>query len=147
MTTYYVVMFVVMVLVGMLFNPMNVLAYRTSDLYVSLTLFYSGLLMASNMVWSHELIHYMTTGHMNGLALVVGIVLAVIVSFVLRNQLFVDEKQWLRRMIAHHSTAITTTEQLLRNNPRVVTKPKIHNLAREILHTQEKEIAIMKSLL
>ncbi len=44
------IMFVVMVIVGVLFNPMNILAYRFNDLYLSLTLFYGGLLMASNMV-------------------------------------------------------------------------------------------------
>ena len=54
------IMFVVMVIVGMLFNPMNILAYRFRDLYISLTLFYGGLLMASNMIWAHEIVHYGT---------------------------------------------------------------------------------------
>jgi len=43
-------MFIIMVIIGMLFNPMNILAYRFSDLYISQTLFYGGLLMASNMM-------------------------------------------------------------------------------------------------
>ena len=47
-----------MVIVGMLFNPMNCLAYSFSDLYLSTTLFYGGLLMASNMMWGHEIVHY-----------------------------------------------------------------------------------------
>ncbi len=34
--------FIVMVIVGMLFNPMNILAYRMNDLYISVTLFYGG---------------------------------------------------------------------------------------------------------
>jgi hypothetical protein len=53
-----IIMFVVMVIIGMLFNPMNILAYRFTDLYISLTLFYGGLLMASNMIWAHEIVHY-----------------------------------------------------------------------------------------
>ena len=53
------IMFIIMVIVGMLFNPMSMLAYRVSDLYNSLTLFYGGLLMASNMIWAHEIIHYL----------------------------------------------------------------------------------------
>ena len=36
---YFIVNFIVMVIVGMAFNPMNVLAYKLSHLYVSLTLF------------------------------------------------------------------------------------------------------------
>jgi hypothetical protein len=38
-----IIMFIVMVVIGMLFNPMNILAYRFSDLYISQTLFYGGL--------------------------------------------------------------------------------------------------------
>ena len=55
---YQFIMFIVMVIFGLLFNPMNVLAYRFNDLYLSLTLFYGGLLMASNMIVAHELVHY-----------------------------------------------------------------------------------------
>ena len=32
---------------------------------ISLTLFYGGLLMASNMIWGHEIIHYLSMGHFN----------------------------------------------------------------------------------
>ena len=53
------IMFIVMVIIGMLFNPMNILAFRYEDLYLSLTLFYGGLLMASNMIWAHEIVHYL----------------------------------------------------------------------------------------
>ena len=59
------IMFILMVLVGMAFNPMNVLAYRLNDLYVSYTLFYGGLLMASNMIWAHEVVHYLAMNHIN----------------------------------------------------------------------------------
>ena len=41
------IMFIIMVIIGMLFNPMNILAYRFSDLHISHTLFYGGVLMAS----------------------------------------------------------------------------------------------------
>ena len=58
-------MFILMVLVGMAFNPMNVLAYRLNDLYVSYTLFYGGLLMASNMIWAHEIYHLLAFRHFN----------------------------------------------------------------------------------
>ena len=61
---YQIIMFIVMI-IGMLFNPMNILAYRFSDLYISLTLFYGGLLMASNMIWAHEIVHYFSMGHIN----------------------------------------------------------------------------------
>ena len=42
--------FICMFLIGILFNPMNILAYRFNDIYLSKTLIYGGLLMASNMI-------------------------------------------------------------------------------------------------
>ena len=50
-----IIMFVEMMLFGVRFNPMNILVYKINDFYLSLTLFYSGFLMASNMIWAHEL--------------------------------------------------------------------------------------------
>ena len=136
-------MFIIMVIIGMLFNPMNILAYRFSDLYLSQTLFYGGLLMASNMIWAHEIIHYLSMGHFNMLVFSVGIILSISVSILLRQQLLVDDKQWLRRMIPHHSTALTTTHKIYNRT----TNPKIKDLAKEIIDTQEKEIELMKSML
>ena len=143
---YQITMFVIMVLFGILFNPMNVLAYRFSDLYFSLTLFYGGLLMASNMVWAHEIIHYLTMGHFNKYIFFIGVFLSIFVTTVfLRNQLFVNEKQWLKRMIGHHSTAITTTKKLLENRDNdFKMSPQLFRLAKNIINTQEVEISQMK---
>lgn len=136
--------FIVMVIIGMLFNPMNILAYRFTDLYLSLTLFYGGVLMASNMIWGHEIIHYLSMGHFNMLDFSVGIILSISVSvLLLRQQLLVNDKQWLRRMIPHHSTALTTTHNIYNRT----TNPKIKDLSKEIIDTQEKEIQLMKSML
>ena len=136
-------MFIVMVIIGMLLNPMNILAYRFSDLYISQTLFYGGLLMASNMMWVHEIVHYLSMGHFNMLVFSVGILLSISISILLRQQLLVDDKQWLRRMIPHHSTALTTTHKIYNRT----TNPKIKDLAKEIIDTQEREIELMKSML
>ena len=140
----HIFMFIVMVIVGMLFNPMNILAYRLSDLYISLTLFYGGLLMASNMMWSHEIVHYLSMGHFNVLVFCIGIILSISISLLLlRRQLFVDDKQWLRRMISHHSTALTTSHNIYKKT----NNPKMKILIKKIIDTQEKEIQLMKSML
>ena len=124
------IMFFVMFVVGVLFNPMNILAYRFSDLYVSLTLFYGGLLMASNMVWSHEIVHYLTTGHFNLSLFCFGIILSIIISiFLLRKQLMVDDEQWLKRMISHHSTALTTSNIIYNKT----NNESIKKLAKDII--------------
>jgi hypothetical protein len=140
----HVIMFIVMVIVGMLFNPMNILAYRFSDLYLSQTLFYGGLLMASNMMWAHEIVHYLSMGQFNILVLLIGIILSVSVSVVLlRQQLLVNDKQWLRRMISHHSTALTTSHKIYNRT----SNQNIKKLAKDIIDTQETEIQLMKSML
>ena len=137
-------MFMVMVIIGMMFNPMNILAYRFSDLYISQTLFYGGLLMASNMIWTHEIVHYLSMGHFDMIVFSIGIILSIAVSvLLLRQQFLVDDKEWLKRMIPHHSTALTTSHKIYNKT----SNTKIKQLAKEIIDTQEKEIQLMKSLL
>jgi len=138
------VMFIVMIIVGMAFNPMNILAYRFSDLYISTTLFYGGMLMASNMMWAHEIVHWIASGHFNANVFVLGIVLSLSVTFfLLREQFMVSDKQWLKRMISHHSTALTTSEKIYKRTK----DPKLRQLARQIIDTQELEITMMKSMI
>jgi uncharacterized protein (DUF305 family) len=49
-------------------------------------------------------------------------------------------------MIGHHSTALTTTNQLLKNK-RHLENDKIYRLAKDIIYTQENEILTMKNFL
>jgi hypothetical protein len=139
-----IIEFIIMILVGIFFNPMNMLAYRFDDLYLSLTLFYGGLLMGSNMIWAHELIHYLSVGHINMKNFILGLGLSVIiVVFLLRNQWYVDDKQWLRRMISHHSTALTTSHKIV----NITKNNDIKKLATDIIKVQEEEISLMKKML
>lgn len=141
---YQIIMFIVMTIIGILFNPMNILAYNLNDLYFSYTLFYGGLLMASNMIWAHEIIHYFTMGHFNFNVFIFGIILSILISyFLLRKQFLVNDKEWLKRMISHHSTALTTSNKIYERT----NNPQIKKLANEIILTQEKEILQMKSML
>jgi hypothetical protein len=139
-----IILFIVMFFVGLLFNPMNILAYRFSDLYVSITLVYSALFMASNMLWSHQIVHYLSMGHFNYWIFMIGVFLSLLLVVLLRTQLFVNDENWLKRMITHHSTAITTTKQLL-NKRR--DNDNIFRLAKDIITTQEIEILTMKNIL
>ena len=141
---YQIIMFIVMVIIGVAFNPMNMLAYRISDLYWSLTLFYGGLLMAANMIWAHEIVHYLNMGHFNAVVFSIGIILTILITlFLLRSQLNIDDNQWLRRMISHHSTALTTSHKIYNRT----NNPELKKLANDIIETQEREIKMMKSML
>lgn len=96
------------------------------------------------MMWAHEIVHYFSMGYFNIYIFLLGLLLSISISILLlRSQLFIDETQWLRRMISHHSTALTTTHKIYSK-----TKDKqIKQLAQNIISTQEKEIQIMKSML
>ena len=61
----------------------------------------------------------------------------------LREQLLVDDKQWLKRMISHHSTTLTTSHKIYNKT----SDPNIKKLSKQIIETQEKEIEQMKSML
>lgn len=66
----------------------------------------------------------------------------VIIFFVLiRKQLFVNEIQYLKGMIPHHSMAILMSKKL-ENKPN-----SIQHLLDQIIQTQKKEIIIMKQYL
>jgi len=147
MLKHHAIMFMVNILIGMTLNPMNLLAYRLSDLYLSHTLFYGGIAMASNMIWSHEIINYLAGGKFNVKTFLIGIVMLILITYVLRKQLFIDDQQWLRRMISHHSTAITTSTKLLNNKKAMMNNPVLYRLAKDIIYNQEREIDQMKNML
>ena len=72
-----------------------------------------------------------------------GIVLSGISVYLLRSQLFVNDEQWLKRMISHHSTALTTSEKILNTTNDLEVK----ELASDIIEIQQNEIDIMKNMI
>lgn len=140
---YYVILFVVMFFVALFFNSMNVLSNNIKDIYISYTLLYSSLYMASTMLWAHEIVHYLHSKMINYIVFFIGLFMSFFFSFVMRQQLYVDEKQWMKRMISHHSTAVTTTKKLIQKN----ISPEVFNFAKNIIITQENEIDNMKKYL
>ena len=83
-------------------------------------------------------------GHFNFYIFLFGLFLSIFISILLlREQFMVSERQWLKRMISHHSTAITTSKQLIKKNK----KSKIFRFIKNLIYNQEQEIEYMKSLL
>ena len=60
---------------------------------------------------------------------------------ILRQQSFVGDVAWMRAMIPHHSSAIMTSQGAQ------LTDPEAIQLAKEIIETQELEIAQMKRMI
>ena len=138
------ILFIVMFFSALFLNPMNILAYQIDDLYPSLTLIYASLYMASTMICTHQIVHYFQMGHFNITVFGIGLFMMLVFVWVLRNQYGITSQQWLRRMIPHHSTALTTTKKLLENEKM---DDKTFRLAKNIVMTQQQEIYLMKSIL
>ena len=72
---------------------------------------------------------------------VFGLIVVIIFFALIRTQAFVNEIQYLKGMIPHHSMAILMSKRLEK-------KPNsIQHLLDQIIETQKKEIIIMKSYL
>jgi hypothetical protein len=61
--------------------------------------------------------------------------LLVVFIYLYRNQIFIQEKEYLIKMIEHHSMALLTSEVILQKN----TSENVKRLAENIIQTQEKK--------
>ena len=84
----------------------------------------------------YEIVHYLSMKHFNIFIFSFGIFLSISVSiFLLRRQFLVNDKQWLKRMISHHSTALTTSHKIYNKT----TNNKLKKLAKEIIIPKKKK--------
>ena len=61
--------------------------------------------------------------------------------WLVRSQATVDDVDYMRAMIPHHSIAVMTSERAR------ISDPRVRKLSREIIEAQEREIAEMKVLI
>jgi Domain of unknown function (DUF305) len=69
------------------------------------------------------------------------IALFAIALWLVRSQATVDDVEYMKAMIPHHSIAILTSER------SQITDPRVRKLADEIIEAQEREISEMKCLI
>jgi len=142
--TFQIIQFIIITFISFVVNPMNILVYNSGDLYFSLTNLYDSLLFASNMMWAREVVNYVTLGYFNINIFAIGILLSLFVIFMLLKKHFmVDDRQWIRRMISQHSSALTMSHHILNKTE----DRRIKNLANGIIEAQEREITFMKKIL
>jgi uncharacterized protein (DUF305 family) len=73
--------------------------------------------------------------------LAVSAVAFTIALWLVRGQATVDDTDYMKAMIPHHSIAILTSERAQ------ISDPRVRKLADEIIDAQRREIAEMKSLI
>lgn len=67
----------------------------------------------------------------------------VVFVYLYRNQIYIEDKDYLNEMIEHHSMALLTSEEILQHTK----SERVKKLAENIISTQEKEIEYMKQLI
>ena len=84
--------------------------------------------------------------HMRIISLYYYLILFFILSifiYLYRNQIYIEDKDYLKEMIEHHSMAVLTSDEILQKTQ----SERIKKLAETILTTQEKEIEYMRQLI
>lgn len=127
------------------FIAMYILMYamvdKFSNVIPNFNQFYMAGLMSSPML----IIELLLMGKMypnkklNRLLISLGVFLLVVFFLLIRGQTAIDDKQFLKSMIPHHSGAILMVEQSELKDPEVM------QLAEDILKAQQQEIDFMKA--
>jgi hypothetical protein len=126
---------------------MLVMSSIMTNSYVNITFsmgkFYMSVIMAVLMGLLEVLMYDI---HMRVINLYYYLILFFILSifiYLYRNQLYIEDKDYLKEMIEHHSMAILTSDEILQKT----NSERVKKLAETILKIQEKEIEYMKQLI
>lgn len=117
--------------------------YEFSHVFFSWTRMYMALIGIGGMaIIMFLFMRSMYQNKKKNVAIIVGSILLMIFStFLVRQQLPIEDVRWMKAMIPHHSIAILTSSQADLHDPEV------KKLAEEIILAQEREIAEMKKMI
>ena len=124
------------VMSGIMTNSYKNITFSLGKFYMSVIMaLLMGLLevlMYDNHMNTKSVYYYLSLGF-----------LLVIFIYLYRNQIYIDDKDFLKEMIEHHSMALLTSEEILQKT----NSERVKKLAENIILTQEKEIEYMKELI
>ena len=125
----------------------SIMSNAFSNITNSVGKLYLALIMGISMVILEILM--MHHGDIMPGVLIVLFFLLTIMVYLYKNQVFLDEHQYLSEMIEHHSMALLTSRKLLEkaNTGKQQVRSEVINLANNIVVAQEAEINQMKRLL
>src|SRR6056297_572845 len=126
-----------------MFFLMYLNSYQMSHVFFSETrmymAFYMGAIMAIIMLGF--MLHMLKNRRWNILIVIAAVLIFGVSLFLVRSQSTIDDVDYMRAMIPHHSIAILTSE---RAN---ISDPRVRELANEIIAAQQREIAEMERLI
>lgn len=129
------IMFIIMIIAG-IFSGMNMWVSNISDVRIQINDLYMSIIMTG---WMFLLmgIFYSLTNY-----IWIGIITITISFYFIRNQIFVNQYEYLNSMIPHHSMAIFMSERIKEKN--IINNNEINDLVYNIIDKQQKEIELMK---
>jgi hypothetical protein len=134
-------------MIGSFIIQIVVMSSIMTDSYKNITFsigkFYMSVIMAILMGLLEVLMYDV---HMRVLSLNYYLILSFILSvfiYLYRNQVYIEDKDYLEEMIEHHSMAILTSDEILQKTK----SERVKKLAETIITTQEKEIEYMRQLI
>lgn len=129
--------------VVVMYGVMYLNTYSLDHVYWSETRVYMAFLMGATMavVMLFFMLHMYTKPAANITVLLAAVAIFAAALHLVRSQRTIEDESWMRAMIPHHSIAILTSERAELSDPRV------RELADQIIESQRREIAEMKSLL
>jgi Ca2+/Na+ antiporter len=105
--------------------------------------FYMSVVMAVLMGLTEVLMFDIHMKTISGSYYLTLIFVLVVFVYLYRNQVYIDDKEYLNEMIEHHSMALLTSEEILQKT----NSERVKKLAENIISTQEKEIEYMRQLI
>ncbi len=132
-----IIMTICMILAGTI-SGMNSFVNNINDIRLNINDFYMSLMMVGLMFI------LMAMYYKSIKLFIFGVIVTILTFILLRNQVFVNEYNYITSMIPHHSMAILMSKKLL-NKLDVPISEDIELLAKNIIDSQEKEIEIMKN--
>ena len=126
-----------------MYGIMYSMADRWSHVYINLSNVYMTGLMAGSMlpIMLLTMPGMFKNKKMNAALWVASVVFLGLFWVLLRNEVGVGDRQFMRAMIPHHSAAIQMCKE------SSVTDPRVKKLCEDIVSSQESEIQLMKKLL
>tara|TARA_R110002020_G_scaffold348915_13_gene562571 strand:- start:781 stop:1236 length:456 start_codon:yes stop_codon:yes gene_type:complete len=128
-----------LIMYGVMFLNVDMLGH----VMLSTTRTYMSILMVAPMAVSMLLFMWgmYENKKANYLIISIAVLLFAGTLFMLRNQILVDDIQWMKAMIPHHSSAILVSQEV------DLKDPEAQELARQIIESQQREIAQMKEMI
>ena len=130
-------MFISMFIIQYVFMSF-IMTNRIENITNSLGKIYISIMMGLSMI---IVMNFMSSSDANETITYIALLFAFI--FLYKIQFGINDTNYLREMIEHHSMALLTSKQI-----REKTKnSSVNDLAQRIIHTQEKEIQEMKNII